>query len=82
MTENETAINLLTEAVQYMNANPNIYYNEGSVPKYKEVLWCSNLSDKICSDIFMKKNDAVVSYLESSTPVFQKLIESFNEALG
>jgi len=203
MTENETAINLLTEAVQYMNSNPNIYYNEGSVPsdlkpdtlfatgqalfhvqglphtiaqlrdmednfgilplpkrnesqqkyyapsygavltgipktvaaeryeslgllmeamtrrsqetvipQYKEVLlkdklardedssemldiiftsitfdpgvvlWCSNLSDKICSDIFMKKNDAVVSYLTKAAPTFQKLIDSFNEALG
>lgn len=202
MAENETAINLLITAVQFMTANPNIYYNEGSVPsdlkpdtlfaagqalfhlqgmphtisllremeddfgivplpkldeaqqkyyapsygavltgipktvasdryeylgllmeamtrrsqelvvpQYKEVLmkdklardeessemldiiftsitfdagvvlWCSNLSDKICSDIFMKKNDAIVSYLERATPVFQKLIDSFNEAL-
>jgi len=203
MKENETAVNLLTEAVQFMTTNPHIYYNEGQspsdlkpdtlfttgqalfhvqglphtiaqlremddsfgilplpklnetqqkyyapsygaaltgipktvaadryeylgllleamtrrsqelvVPQYKEVLlkdkltrdeasaemldiifnsitfdpgvvlWCSNISDKICADIFMKRSDAIVSYLEKQTPVFQGLIDKFNEALS
>ena len=46
------------------------------------VLWCSNISDKICADIFMKRSDAIVSYLEKQTPVFQGLIDKFNEALS
>lgn len=46
------------------------------------VLWCSNLSDEICKNIFMAKNDAIVSYLTSATPVFQKLIDSFHTALS
>ena len=46
------------------------------------VLWCSNISDQICADLFMKRNDAVVSYLEKYTPTFQKLIDAFNEAVS
>ena len=46
------------------------------------VLWCGNISDKICADLFMKRNDAVVSYLEKNTPAFQKLIDAFNAAVS
>ncbi len=46
------------------------------------VLWCGNISDKICADLFMKRNDAVVSYLEKNKPAFQKLIDAFNTAVS
>ena len=46
------------------------------------VLWCSDISDRICADIFMKRSDAIVSYLEKQTPVFQGFIDTFNEAVA
>ena len=46
------------------------------------VLWCGDISDSICADLFMKRNDAVVSYLEKKTPAFQKLIDAFNAAVS
>jgi hypothetical protein len=46
------------------------------------LLWCGDLSDDICQKLFMAKNDAVVSYLEEKTPVYQQLIDSFNKSVS
>ena len=42
------------------------------------VLWCSNISDAICADIFMTGNSAVVSYLTQRAPIFQQYLDAFN----
>jgi len=43
------------------------------------VLWCASISDVICADLFMKGNNAVVSFLEKQKPVFDKLLNDFND---
>ena len=44
------------------------------------MLWIGDIVDQITLDLFMGRNDAVVSYLESKTAVFQGLLDNFNEA--
>ena len=45
------------------------------------VLWCSSISDVICTDLFMKGNNAVVSFFEKKKPVFDKLLNDFNDTV-
>ena len=45
------------------------------------VLWCGVIPDDIAANIYMKESDAVVSYLESKQPKYQKELDKFNESL-
>ena len=46
------------------------------------VLWCGVIPDDIAANIYMKESDAVVSYLESKQPKYQKELDKFNDSLG
>jgi len=45
------------------------------------LIWCNEIPDDICANIFMKGNNAVVSYLEKNLPVYQDKIDLFNEQM-
>jgi len=43
------------------------------------LIWCKGIVDDICAKIFLNGNGAVVSYLNNRLPIYQDLIDSFNE---